>query len=127
MGVGLPHGALRGVLFATSAIAFSSTPARTPRCRAGTVLRSKPLSQLETAAEFDAAVTKHARVAILITAPWCRACKRVVPRFQRLSDSFDGVAFHEVSHSSLDDIKASTLIRARAASLTLRVETVVPP
>ena len=73
--------------------------------------KAPKMAVLETGAAFDAALAAHERVAVLVSAPWCRACKVVKPKFKRLADDFDGtVACYEISHPNLAGIADGSAI-----------------
>ena len=79
-------------------------------------------TKIETGPAFDEALTTNKRTAIMISAPWCRACKAVVPKFARLSkDDVLGeeVAFFELSHPDIEAVEASSLYwESEAISVT---------
>ncbi|KAH8066042.1 hypothetical protein JL722_437 [Aureococcus anophagefferens] len=59
---------------------------------------------------FDAAVARSRRVAVLISAPWCRACRAIRPKLKWVSAEYEakGVAFFEVSQPDVADMASES-------------------
>ena len=98
----------RGVLLLVwvGASSFSLRVRPAPANGGGVFVRGGGLDTLEDGPAFDAAVARSSRVAVLISAPWCRACRAIRPKLKRVSAEYEakGVAFFEVSQPDVADM-----------------------
>ena len=115
---------MQGLLLLVWGASSFSVPVR--RVNGGGVfVRGGGLDTLEDGSAFDEAVGRSSRVAVLISAPWCRVCRAIRPKIKRISNEYEekGVAFYEVSQPAIknmtddsdfleaDDVKFTPMIQ----------------
>ena len=96
---------MQGLLLLVWGASSFSVPVR--RVNGGGVfVRGGGLDTLEDGSAFDEAVGRSSRVAVLISAPWCRVCRAIRPKIKRISNEYEekGVAFYEVSQPAIKNM-----------------------